>query len=95
MGPELMERMKAQCARFGTEFKYGIETADLSKRPFTLTTSNGETVVADALVIATGATARYLGLENESRLLGRQSLHARPAMAFSFGTFARRGCRWW
>lgn len=71
MGPELMERMKAQCTRFGTEFKYeGIEEADLSKRPFTLKTSNGETVVADALVIATGATARYLGLENESRLLG-------------------------
>ncbi|MCO4744170.1 MAG: thioredoxin-disulfide reductase [Proteobacteria bacterium] len=71
MGPELMERMKAQCERFGTTFSWdGIESADLSSRPFKLNTTAGETVEADALVIATGATARLLGLENESRLMG-------------------------
>ena len=71
MGPELMERMKAQCERFGTKFEYEeITHADLSKRPFQLTTSGGEHVFADALIIATGATARWLGLPNEQRLKG-------------------------
>jgi thioredoxin reductase (NADPH) len=71
MGPDLMEKMKAQCARFGTEFIFDeIVEADLSQRPFPLTTTSGETIYADALAIATGATARYLGLENEGRLLG-------------------------
>ncbi|MFK7930279.1 MAG: thioredoxin-disulfide reductase [Myxococcota bacterium] len=69
MGPELVERMKTQCQRFGSEFEYAtIKTADLSKRPFTLTTDADETIEADALVIATGASARYLGLPNEERL---------------------------
>ena len=71
MGPELMERMKAQCARFGTTFSYDeIVGADLSKRPFTLHTSADETIEADALIIATGASARWLGLDNEKRLQG-------------------------
>ncbi|TNE87492.1 MAG: thioredoxin-disulfide reductase [Deltaproteobacteria bacterium] len=71
MGPELMERMKKQCERFGTTFSWdSIEAADLSSRPFKLTTGSGDIVEADALVIATGATARLLGLENESRLMG-------------------------
>ncbi len=71
LGPELMDRMKAQCARFGTTFTYDeIVAADLSKRPFQLTTSGGETVEADALIVATGATAKWLGLPNEQRLQG-------------------------
>jgi len=71
MGPELMERMKAQCTRFGTTFAFDeVVEADLSKRPFTLKTSNDETIEADALVIATGASARWLGLPNETRLMG-------------------------
>ncbi len=71
MGPELMERMKAQCTRFGTEFHWDeIATADLSSRPFTLTTGSGETLTCDALIIATGATARWIGLPNEKRLQG-------------------------
>ena len=71
MGPELMDRMKAQCERFGTRFEWdGIESVDLSERPFKLTTSSDTVVEADALIIATGATARLLGLENESRLMG-------------------------
>lgn len=71
MGPELMERMKAQCARFGTTFAYDeVTSADLSKRPFVLETMNGDTLEADALIISTGATARWLGLESEKRLQG-------------------------
>ncbi len=72
MGPELMERMKAQAERFGARFELDeIEHADLSQRPFKLKTSMGEEVLADALIISTGATAKYLGLENELRLRGR------------------------
>ena len=69
MGPELMERMKTQCERFGAEFVLdSIVEADLSSRPFKLKPSMGEVIEADAVVIATGAQARYLGLENEERL---------------------------
>jgi thioredoxin reductase (NADPH) len=72
MGPELMERMKAQCARFGTTFAFDeVKEADLSKRPFTLTTTMGDTLEADALILATGASARWLGLPSEQRLMGR------------------------
>ena len=69
MGPELMERMKAQCERFGAQFVLdGIVEADLSSRPFKLKPSYGDVIEVDAVVIATGAQARYLGLENEERL---------------------------
>ena len=71
MGPELMDRMKAQVERFGTTFSYEeITAADLSSYPFKLTTDSGEQVEASAVVIATGASARWLGLENETRLRG-------------------------
>jgi len=70
-GPELVERMKAQAERFGAEFRYGVlERVDLSARPYTLTV-DGETMQTRALVIATGATARWLGLESEQRFRGR------------------------
>jgi thioredoxin reductase (NADPH) len=69
MGPELVERMKAQCERFGARFEFDeILAADLSQRPFKLTNGSGEVVEADAVIIATGAEARYLGLPNEARL---------------------------
>lgn len=71
MGPELMERMKAQCERFGAKFEFDeVISADLSQRPFKLSTSGGQIIEADALIIATGATARWLDLPNEVRLKG-------------------------
>ena len=71
LGPELMERMKAQCERFGAKFEFDeIVAADLSERPFRLTTSSGNELFADALIIATGASARWLDLPNEQRLKG-------------------------
>ena len=71
MGPDLMARMQAHAERFDTETVFDhIHTADLSKRPFRLKGDNGE-YTADALVIATGATAKYLGLESEEKYKGR------------------------
>ena len=71
MGPDLMARMQAHAERFETETVFDhIHTADLSQRPFRLKGDNGE-YTADALVIATGATAKYLGLESEEKFKGR------------------------
>ncbi|MFT6734628.1 MAG: thioredoxin reductase (NADPH) [Polaribacter sp.] len=70
-GPELMERMEKHALRFGTEIIFDhIHTTDLSKRPFTLT-GDQAVYTADALVIATGATAMYLGLESEEAFKGK------------------------
>jgi thioredoxin reductase (NADPH) len=72
MGPELMKEMRAQAARFGTEFLTGEVTAvDFSRRPFRLTVDGERTVDARTVIIASGASALHLGLPNESRLLGR------------------------
>lgn len=71
MGPELMGAMRAQAERFGTEIVQGLVTrVDLSRRPFTVTTDGAE-YRADALIVATGASARLLGLLSERRLMGR------------------------
>jgi len=71
MGPDLMARMQAHAERFDTETIFDqIHTADLSKRPFKLIGDNGE-YTCDALVIATGATAKYLGLPSEQAFMGR------------------------
>lgn len=70
-GPALMERMQQHAERFNTEIVFDhIHTADLSKRPFRLVGDNGE-YLADALIIATGATAKYLGLPSEDAFKGR------------------------
>jgi len=70
-GPGLMEQMQAHAERFETEVVYDhIHIADLSKRPFTLTGDTG-VYTCDALIIATGATARYLGLPSEEAYKGR------------------------
>ena len=71
LGPELMERMFRHAERFGTNFVYDqIHTADLQNRPFTLTGDNGS-YSCDALIIATGATAKYLGLPSEEAFKGK------------------------
>jgi len=72
MGPELMANMKAQAGKFGAEFVTGSATSvDLSKRPFEITVDNGKTYVARSLIVATGASAKLLGIENEQALIGR------------------------
>lgn len=71
MGPDLMARMQAHAERFDTEVVFDhIHTADLSKRPFRLKGDSGD-YTADALIIATGATAKYLGLPSEDEFKGR------------------------
>ncbi|HET9048366.1 MAG TPA: thioredoxin-disulfide reductase [Chiayiivirga sp.] len=70
-GPELMQRMQAHAERFETEIVFDqIHTADLSNRPFKLVGDGGE-YTCDALIIATGATAKYLGLPSEQAFMGR------------------------
>ena len=70
-GPELMDRMLRHAERFNTEVIFDhIHTADLSKRPFTLTGDAG-VYTCDALIIATGASAKYLGLPSEEEFKGK------------------------
>ncbi len=70
-GPQMMEDFKKQAERFGTDTRWGIATsADLSKSPYKVIIDDKETILTDALIIATGATARYLGLESEQRFMG-------------------------
>lgn len=72
MGPDLMANMKAQAARFGTEYLSTMVTnVDMSKRPFKVTCENGNEYTADTVVLATGASAKYLGLPNEKELIGK------------------------
>ncbi len=71
MGPDLMERMKRHAERFHTEIIFDhIHTAQLSERPFRLTGDSGE-YTCDALIIATGASAQYLGLPSEQAFMGK------------------------
>jgi thioredoxin reductase (NADPH) len=69
-GPELIENMRKQASRFGAEYRTGhVVKADLSNRPFTLTMGK-ETIHTKTLIIASGASARWLGLPNEQALIG-------------------------
>ena len=70
-GPELIERFRAQAERFGTIYlDDNVVRADLGHRPFRLETGSMGSVVADAVIVATGANARWLNLESEQRLRG-------------------------
>jgi thioredoxin reductase (NADPH) len=70
MGPELMEHMKAQAARFGADIRPGfIQSVDFSKRPFVLNDGTGE-LEAESVIVSTGASARLLGVEGEDHLMG-------------------------
>jgi thioredoxin reductase (NADPH) len=69
-GPELIENMRRQASRFGAEYKLGhLSSADLGKAPFTLNVGK-QTIQARTLIIASGASARWLGLPNEQALIG-------------------------
>jgi thioredoxin reductase (NADPH) len=70
-GPELMERTKAQVERFGTRFLFDqVTEVNLEQRPFSVHTDSNGIWTCDALIIASGASARLLGLERESALMG-------------------------
>jgi len=72
MGPELMDRFRKQAERFGGRFVTGyVKRVDLAQRPFTLEFSNGSTVKTQTLIIATGASAKWLGLPSEKKLMGK------------------------
>ena len=71
-GEQMMEDLKQQALRFGTQIRNAtIEKADLSKRPFKLEDDAGNCYLSDVIIVATGASARWLGLESEKRLMGQ------------------------
>lgn len=71
MGPEMMQLFEAQASRFGADLRYGTVTSvDFSSRPFKLVVDEETPLLAQTVIISTGASAKYLGLENEQRLLG-------------------------
>lgn len=70
-GPELMEDLRKQAERFGADIRYGVATAaDLSAKPYKITIDDEKVIEAETLIIATGATAKYLGLEDEKKYAG-------------------------
>ncbi|MFM7389045.1 MAG: thioredoxin-disulfide reductase [Vampirovibrionales bacterium] len=70
MGPDLMDKMRDQAKRFGADCFYELVTAvDFSNKPYTVTTSQ-RTITADAVIVSTGATAKWIGIEAEQRLMG-------------------------
>src|SRR3954451_25473812 len=70
-GPELIENMRKQAARFGAEYMRGhLVKADLTQRPFKLDFGGGKIITTRTLIIASGASARWLGLPNEQKLIG-------------------------
>ena len=72
LGPQMMEDFEAQAERFGAEVRSGMVTGvDFSRRPFRLLVDGQTPVRAQAVIVATGASAKYLGLDNEQRLLGK------------------------
>ena len=72
LGPEMMERFQEQAEQFGTDSRYGTVThVDFRERPYRLLVDGETPVYAQTVIISTGASARYLGLENEQRLIGK------------------------
>ena len=89
LGPELMERMQKQCQRLSVEIiPELVNKIDLSRRPFSMETTEGKTAEAETLIVATGANAKLLGIESEKKLMG----HGVSACATCDGFFfkARR-----
>lgn len=72
MGPEMMEDFKRQAERFGTDVRYGMVTkVDFSARPHVVTVDDQVTIQAETVIISTGASAKWLGIESEARLNGK------------------------
>ncbi len=72
LGPEMMDRFQDQAERFGTDSRYGTVTdVDFRERPYRLLIDGETPIYAQTVIIATGASAKYLGLENEQRLIGQ------------------------
>ena len=70
-GPELIEDLRKQAERFGADIRYGVATAaDLSAKPYKITIDEEKVIEAETIIIATGATAKYLGLEDEKKYAG-------------------------
>ena len=70
-GPELMEDLRKQASRFGADLRYGVATsADLSQQPYRITIDEEKVIEAETLIIATGAAAKYLGLDDEKKYAG-------------------------
>ena len=70
-GPELMEDLRKQAERFGADLRYGVATAaNLAEAPYKITIDDGKMIEAETLIIATGAAAKYLGLEDEKKYAG-------------------------
>ena len=83
-GPELMERMLEHSKKVGAQIIFDhVNKVDFSKRPFTIATDMGKTYTADAIIIATSASARYLGLPSEQAFMGKGVSACAPAMGFS------------
>ncbi len=84
MGPQMMEDFKNQAERFGTDVRFGLATkVDFSKRPFKITIDESVEVLAETVIISTGASAKWLGMESEQRLNG----HGVSACAVCDGFF--------
>ena len=70
-GPELMEDLRKQAERFGADLRYGVATAaNLAEAPYKITIDDEKMIEAETLIIATGAAAKYLGLEDEKKYAG-------------------------
>lgn len=71
-GPEMMEQLKKQAQRFGTDVRWGIvNEVDFSERPFKISADDGKKILADTVIIATGASAKWLGIESEKKYNGQ------------------------
>jgi len=87
MGPELMERMKKQVERLGVVIiPENVSKVNFSKRPFEIETTEGKKAVAESVIIATGANAKWLGIESEKKLMG----HGVSACATCDGFFFKK-----